>query len=243
MRKFISYPLLALIFFLFLNVAVWRQAHVVQAPWANVPPAPEKEKSAMIALSDKQLAYRYYGLMLQNTGSIGAQDVSLNDIDYAKLQDWLFLEDYLDPVSNHVPMLAAQYFGAIEDSEKLNYIHDYLAVVGVRPYNNKWRWLAHGVFIARHVQKDNDKALEMAYKLASNKDPDMATWAKQMPAFILNDQGDTNTAYEIMLNILIDNVDIMSPQEIFYMRDYICNTLLDERPKSDKPDFCTEINS
>lgn len=242
MRRFFSYPFLTLIFFLILNFALWKQTHKVQLPWTNVPPVPEEKRADMLTLGDKQLAYRYYALMLQNLGSIGAHDVSLKKIDYAKLQKWLFLEEYLDPVSNVIPMMAAQYFGAVDDSDKLDYITAYLAQAGSQPHNNRWRWLAHGVFLARHVQKDNEKALALAYKLAENKDPTLAAWAKQMPVFILNDQGDKDTAYKIMLNILISNVDTMSPQEITYMRDYICHTLLVEKPKLEKPEFCSEIS-
>ena len=134
--------------------------------------------------------------------------------------------------------LGATYFGAVQDKEKLRYIFDYLAQVGARPDGEKWRWLGHAVFLAKHELKDNEKALELAYILADNKNPDLADWAKQMPAFILQEQGQPELAYKIMLNILISNIDTMHPNEINYMQDYICNKLLVDLQNVETPAFC-----
>ncbi len=241
MKKVVRPSYLVLLVFFVANFFLWSVTKTIRLPWTNVPSVPEYNKAAMLTLGDKQLAYRYYALMLQNLGSIGGRDVSLLTMDYSKLEDWFFLEHYLDPESNTVPMLAARYFGAINDNDRLNHVINYLEVAGQRPTNQKWRWLGHAVFLARHIQKDNDRALELAYKLSANKAPDLGTWAKQMPVFILNEQGDTDLAYKIMLNILISNVDTMHPNEIFYMKDYICNTILKEDSISVKPEFCFEI--
>lgn len=233
-------PFLFFLLLFFANVTFWSFSHKVQSSWANVPPVPKHEKASMLALGDKQLAYRYYATMLQNIGNVGGRSVSLKEYDYKLLKDWFFLGDYLDPLSNSVPLLAATYFGAVDDNEKLNYVLDYLAVAGARPEGEKWRWLGHAVFLAKHQQKDNKRALELAYKLAENKSPDLADWAKQMPAFILQEEGQSELAYKIMLNILISNVDTMHPNEISYMKDYICNTLVVDLKNIEIPPFCSK---
>ena len=46
---------------LFLNISFWLHAKNIQTEWANVPPVPAKENATMMALSDKQLAYRAFG--------------------------------------------------------------------------------------------------------------------------------------------------------------------------------------
>lgn len=226
--------------FLVANVAFWSFSHKVQSSWANVPPVPKQESASLLALGDKQLAYRYYATMLQNLGNTGGRGVALKKYDYAKLKEWFLLNHKLDPISDAVPMLAATYFGAVDDKEKIDHVLDYLAVAGKRPEGEKWRWLAHGVFLARHVQKDNDRALELAYILADNKSPDLPDWAKQMPAFILQAKGQSELAYKIMLNILISNVDTLHPNEINYMQDYICNTLLPDLENTEAPPFCNQ---
>ena len=56
--------------------------------------------------------------------------------------------------------------------------------------------------------------------------------------FILQEEGQSELAYKIMLNILISNADAMHPNEVNFMTDYICNTLLVDLPHIPKPDFC-----
>ena len=220
------------------NLYLWQNIHKIEKTWANVPPVPSNNTASVITLGDKQLAYRIYAIMLQNIGSIGGKTVSLKDYNYQDLKKWFFLQHGLDQKSNITPMLAAQYFGAIEEPEKLDAVFDYLTLVGSDPTGEKWRWLGHAVFLAKHIMKDNNKALELANKLAQNKNPDLADWAKQMPAFILQEQGQSELAYKIMLNILISNIDTLHPSEIFYMKEYICLTLLPDLPETPKPDFC-----
>jgi hypothetical protein len=238
MARHLYLPSFVLCLFVFLNALFWQQSHRILFKWPNVPPAPQYEQARLMALGDEQLAYRYNGIVLQNMGSEDGQMAALQEYDYNRLKNWFFLEDALDPVSDFIPVLAAYYYGAVNDKEKLDEVLDYLAVIGQRPYNEKWRWLGHAVYLARHQQKDNDRALELAYKLAANKDPDLADWAKQMPAFILQAKGDSELAYDIMLSLLVSNADKMHPNEVFFMKDYICRTLLPEMPEKQPPEFC-----
>ncbi|NCO02974.1 MAG: hypothetical protein GW903_02145 [Alphaproteobacteria bacterium] len=232
---------LIFVFALFLNVSFWVYSKTVQTKWANVPPVPKSESATMMALSDKQLAYRGYNTMLQNIGSTGGYVASLLDYNYADLKQWFFLLDHLDPVSDVTPFLASYYYGAVKDSKKLDHVLDYLAIVGTRDFGNKWRWLGHGVFIARHIQKDNVRALELANILAANQNPDIGIWAKQMPAIIQQSEGNTEEAYKIMINLIQDSSETLHPNEINYMVDYICNTILKEDTTLQKPDFCDNL--
>lgn len=231
-------------FFIFCLIAMilsWFLTKDLKAQWLNVPPTPSVNTASFVGLGDDQFSYRYYAVMLQNLGNTSGRVQSLKSYNYETLGQWFFLLDKLDSNSNVIPLLAAYYFGAITDAEKLEYVFDYLAVVGQRPEREKWRWLGHAVFLARHIVKDDDKALELAYLLASNPSPDLGDWAKQMPAFILagrGQEGDTREAYEIMMNMLIDNVDTLHPNEINFMTDYICNTILIDDNTIEKPEFC-----
>lgn len=223
---------------LILTILLWKHSHTIQAEWSNVPPVPSIQFAGSSGLSDNQFAYRMNGIMLQNLGSVGGQGINLREYNYSQLSDWFLLQDSLDEVSNFMPFLAAYYYGAVDTPEKLRHIFDYLTVVGTRPYGDKWRWLAHGVFLARYTVKDNSKALEMAHILAQNKDPDIGVWARQLPALIYQAEGDTEEAYNVMMNILKDSIDELHPNEINFMRDYICNTILKEKPRESKPALC-----
>lgn len=220
------------------NIAFWVHARRLQATWDIVPPAPEMSQAIMAHLGDPQLAYRHYGLVLQNLGDTGGRKTALADYDYDALTQWFYLEDSLDPVSNYVPNLAAFYYGSVMVTEKIKPLVRYLAYVGERAEGRKWRWLAQAVYLARHVQKDPDLALSLAYRLAALPDPAMPVWTRQMPAFILRDRGDKEAAYEIMARILVTGADAMAPEEVLYMRDYICSKLL-KTAQAAKDPICT----
>ncbi len=228
--------------FLAINIAFWQKSKNIQKEWPNIPYAPTLEETKIIHLGNEQLAYRIYAAALQNMGSVDGRSISLKDYDYSRLYEWFSLTYELDPKSDVVPLLAAYYFGGINDSEKLEYVLGYLEIVGSSPLGEKWRWLGHAVYIARHIMNDNDRALQLAYKLAGNKNPDLADWAKQMPVYILEDQGDTELAYKIMLNLLITNAENLHPNELFFMQDYICNNLITKDSNLSDPGFCEALS-
>jgi len=224
--------------FLALNIAFWSQSKSLQKSWSNVPPAPSIDRAGMIGLSDPQFAYRLYGTFLQNFGNAGGRFVNLREYDYTRLKDWFFVQDSLDERSNFTPLIAAHYFGAVDQNDKINEVLDYLKVVGTRPYGEKWRWLGHGVFLARYTMKDNERALELANILAQNQDPDIGIWARQMPAIIHQSEGNTDEAYAVMMNILKDSIDELHPNEINFMKEYICDKILADKPQGQKPELC-----
>ncbi len=213
---------------LVLNFLFWTQSRPVKARWLNVPPTPGYHQVILSSLGDKQLAYRSISMMLQNLGSIGGDVRPLGEYNYDELTQWFFLSAALDERSDFVPYLAAYYYGAGQDTEKLRYMMPYLYDVGTLPYPNKWMWLAQGAFLARHRVGDLDLALEFANTLANLENPGLPVWTRQMPAFIRYAQGEKEAAYDIMKQIMVSGADTLPPQEIFVMKEYICTKILDE---------------
>jgi len=217
------------IFAVALNVVHWFSVREAQARWLNVPPVPSRNAALSMALGDAQLAYRINALMLQNLGDEGGRTTALKDYDYERLGQWFSLQDSLDERSNFIPFLAAYYYGAGQDASKFPPLIDYLAEVGRKPYPQKWRWLAQAVWLARFRMEDTDRALELAYDLSDIKQPNMPIWARQMPAFIHAARGEKEAAYDMMLGVLRSGIESgdMHPNEINFMRDFICTRLLD----------------
>src|SRR5688572_18893035 len=123
------------IYFLFVAVLtaqifVWAQIKDVRARWMNVPPITTEQVVTAFTLGDAQLAYRTIGLMLQNFGDSGGRVTAFRDYDYERLAAWLHLETELDPVSNYAPFLAAYYFSAVDNPQKISLLADYLHKVG-----------------------------------------------------------------------------------------------------------------
>ncbi len=230
--------------FLFLalvaNIGLWFSARGVQAKWMNVPPAPEQRFASAYGLGDPQLSYRSVGIMIQNMGDSGGRTTSLDDYNYEELVKWFFLQDFLDPYSNYVPYLAAFYFGGVQDPQKFKPVLDYLVAVGSRVDGEKWRFLAHAVYLARFELEDQDLALRLAQKLAAVNNPKMPHWTRQMPAFIMNAQGKKEAAYALLLEMLKTDPKNLAPNESNFLRGYICERIL-EKSEADLNPLCKDI--
>jgi hypothetical protein len=192
-----------------------------------VPPVPSTRGAIMMSLGDAEFSYRFLAITLQNLGDVGRDVTPLKNYDYEKLGKWFFLLHSLDPASDHVPMIAAYYFGATRIPGNVAVIVDYLGVVGQIPAGEKWRWLAQAAYLAQHRMNNVDLALKFAYKLVSmNRDEgiEMPQWARQMPAFILNNHGDKEAAKKLMSNMLVSEKTAL-PEEVNFMKSFLIEQL------------------
>ncbi|MGB0720007.1 MAG: hypothetical protein ACPGRX_06015 [Bdellovibrionales bacterium] len=231
---------ISLAFALLFNIALWFYARPLQATWLNVPPVPTEFRALSMTLGDKQFAYRAVATMLQNFGSTGGRVTPIKNYNFQTLADWFFLSYHLDPQSDFAPMLAALYYGSSQDPQKIRPLLEYLKVAGNSAEGEKWRWLAHAVFLARFDVKDNDLALDLARTLSAIPNDHMPMWARQMPANVLRDQGKKEAALQLMLGLLESNHDKVHPNEVNAMVDYICTRIL-EPQEAQSYELCDTI--
>ncbi len=225
----IPYKLLSVFFVvLALNVGLWASVKSVRLQWNNVPPVPSKVSALWTGLGDEQFAYRLYGLFIQNMGDTGGRVVSLYQFNYEDLAKWFMLAHELDPRSDYAPFLAGYFFGNVRDPEKLRPIVEYLDVASGNGEGQKWRFLGQAAFLARFKMEDMELALRLANKLSNFDNPDLAPWAKQMPAFVLRAQGEKEAAFEMMVSLLQTERENLHPNEVNAMLDFICTRTLDE---------------
>ena len=217
------------------NILFWSHSRTVFSEWDNVPPAPTQTTATLWGLGDSEITYRLFGYLLQNMGNTGGNFQPLKKYDYAALEKWFFVAQYLDPRADYVPFLAAYYFGAVEDEpERISHIVNYLHSEGQAAYPEKWRWLPQAIYLARHKEGNKPRALEMANQLAA-MDGDLPPWARQMPAFIEMDMGNKQASYEIMMRMLVTEQDKLPPNEINAIKDYICTRTLDKAEAAQNP--------
>lgn len=207
-----------------INLAFWLAGADVQARWANVPPVPSRQGALTMGMGDSEFAYRSGAITLQNLGDDGSSITPLKDYDYVALGRWFDLLDNLDPASDHVPMVAAYYFGATRVPSDARIVAQYLGRIGTVPVGEKWRWLAQGAYMARHRVHDLDFALDLAYKLArmpdTNPQKPLPIWARQMPAQILKDKNEKEDAIYLMKQVLMTDPDLV-PADINFMTGYL----------------------
>jgi hypothetical protein len=207
--------------------ALWFVGSDLTARWAGVPPVPSPRAATAMMLGDAQLAYRSGAMTLQNLGDSGGRVTPLKEYDYARLGQWFATLDALDPAADHVPMIAAYYFGATRVPGDIRYVIDYLEHAGDSPVAQKWRWLAHAAYLSRHRLNDMPRALDIAYKLARLEPLDgrpLPLWARQMPALLLGEQGDRDAARALIMQMLMED-DHLHPNEVNFMRGYLSEQL------------------
>lgn len=219
LKKAVNAGLLAV---LGLNFMLWYASSDVYARWEGVPPPPSERGARLMTLGDAQFSYRFGAITLQNLGDGGGRVTSLRDYDYGRLGKWFWLLNSLDPASNHVPMAAAYYFGGSGTPKDIRIVVEYLAAIGVNPVGNKWRWLVHAIFLARHHLNDLKLALDLAYRLAKMEPigDTLPEWARQMPAFVLTEQGDKQAARKIIENLLLGGRRF-HPNEVNFMKHWL----------------------
>lgn len=225
---------------LLLQGALWFHFRDVRARWLNVPPVISDVSAGVSGLGDSQLSYRFYGVMLQNMGDTGGQTTALSFYDYEKLSGWFFLMDRLDPYGTFMPFLASFYYGGVDDPNRLRHVTTYLATIGQRPGDERWRWLARAVYLARFKIKDLPWAYDLSLKLAALPEEGQPLWTRQMPAFIKNAQGNKKESLAIMLEILKSSANTAHPNEINHTMDYICMRILEGKERS-LYDFCDNV--
>lgn len=185
--------------------------HNMRDTWPGIAPPPSASEALFYGFGDQQLSYRTVGLTLQNAGDTGGRVTNFKDYDYTVVENWLWLADALDDKANYVPSLAAYYFSAAKEPEKLMHLIGYLSHVGAEATNERWRWLAHAVFLARFEIKDQTLALDLAKKMAAIDSPDMPMWTKVMPAYVENARGDKKSARDLLL-LIVANPQISQQQ-------------------------------
>lgn len=222
------------------NFGVWHYTSPRVPVWENVPIAPSAMGTTAAFLGDKELAYRSMALTLQSFGNDAGQVQAFKDYNYENLGTWFNLTDSLDPKAEYVPFLAAYYFSASQDPQKIMPIITYLRRIGTYPEDDKWRYLGHAVFLAYHKMNNNALALELADELEKTYKPGMPAWPLQMKAILASKMGEKEMAYNLMLDAIQNKKEGVDPVEINYMVDQICNHILTPEKRKTNP-LCDNV--
>ena len=224
---------ISLVVVLLLQVTFWYFTKHIKPEMIIVPNVPTKNTVGLLSLGDDQFYFRQLAFKIQNAGDSWGRFTALKDYNYEKLQQWFFLLDKLDSKSNFVPTLASYYYSQTQTPSDTIYIVDYLRKHVKKDPRAKWWWLSQAVYIANHKLKDKKLALEIAYELADTPhDVKIPMWARQMPAFLHEQLGETNSAKKIIIDIL-ENFDDFTPGELNFMEYFIQDRLKDKKFRSE----------
>ncbi len=211
------YIITVLIVLLMAQVALGLQR---QPPRAGVEPLPEVPALPYLqalSLGDPPFLSRLLVLWLQAHDYQQGISLSYKEVDYARLADWLEASLALDPGHDYPMLLASRVYATVDDPERQRLMLDFVAErFGERPAE-RWRWMAHAIYVARHRLGDERLALEYARLLANQtQSGQVPEWARQMHIFIMADMGQVEAA-KVLLGALAESGELDDPAEKAYL--------------------------
>jgi hypothetical protein len=197
-----------------LNPPAWSDLGHLGAP----PPAAAVR---LTSLSENTFAAYLVLLYLQDFNVPLGRTTPLADMERTTVIRWLDLATDLDPSSRYPYLLAARHFAETGTPEQRKPLLDWIYRRFQERPNERWPWLVHAVFVARHVLHDNALAEYYAAALRTRvTDPNAPSWVTQMELLLRADLGETADA-QVILGGLIKAGQIRSPAELKFLESRI----------------------
>lgn len=212
------------------QVMFWSHSRQVLPEMAIVPEVPGKEAVKALSLGDEQFYFRILALRIQNAGDTFGRFTPLKEYDYSKLAKWFSLLDSLDDRSDYIPSLATYYYSQTQNTPDVRYIVDYLYDHAAHRPEQKWWWLIQAIYLANHKLDNPELALKIGAPLVDAQG--IPLWARHFPAFIHEQQGETEQAWFVIQHVLKEmEEDRLSQQDFNFIKYFI-----EERIQKDLPE-------
>ncbi len=214
----------------------WRAGGRLSAPGANdLPPAPSGIALRLSSLGETAAFARVAMLWLQTFDSRSDNAIPYQQLDYARLTDWLRAILEVDPHSGYPLFSAARVYAENPDARKARQMYDFVEAEFLRDPNARWAPFAHVTLLAKHRLHDLPLALRYASEIQRlTTDPTVPSWARQMEIFILEDMNELEAA-KIMLGGLLATGRIRDPEERRFLQGRLAaieRRLATEHPKN-----------
>ena len=179
------------------------------------PPAPQTVRLA--SLDSPIFAAHLMMLWLQSFDVQPGVSLSFKRLDYQRLKAWLRLILQLHPNGQYPLLSAARVYAEVNDPARQRLMLNFVADEFEHDPTQRWPWLAHAVFVAKHRLKDQAFALSLAERLALHRDnAAIPSWASQMNIFVLEDMGELESA-KVLLGGLLESGKITDPHEQWFL--------------------------
>ncbi len=204
---------------LLLQVAINQQRGQKDRPIKPIPPAPDKSLMTALSFGSPAWTSRLLSLWLQNQDYQQGTSLSLNQLNYATVEDWLSLQLSLDP-SNRYPMMAAMhYYGEVTNQAKVRRMIQFIEKKFPENPMLYWPWMADAVIKARHKLQDKKYAYELAVQLAKETyDLPVPSWVQQTHIFLMEDMGEKEAA-ALLLGALLGSGTLIREEEIRFLQN------------------------
>jgi hypothetical protein len=195
--------------------------HRVDAPAASDlydlgDPPPEAAIRAA-SLGEDVLAGYLLMVYLQDYNVHLGTTTPLAAMDRTSVRRWLDMAGTLDPDTGYPLLLASRHYAETGEPAERRKMLDWVYQRFAERPNQRWPWLVHGVFVARHVLHDSALAETYAAALRTQvDDPKAPSWVRQMDLLLRADLGEMEDA-KIILGGLIAAGQIRTPAELRFL--------------------------
>ena len=187
------------------------QSLVVSKTELASPPASSVVR--LFSLDDNLTAAKLIMLWLQAFDTQPGISLSLKELDYSRVIEWLDLILLLDPNIEYPLIAAARFYAEVPVPDKQRLMIQFIQQKFIQAPNLRWPAMAHAVYIAKHRIKDLELAAECARLLRTHATADsVPDWAKQMQFFVLEDMGELEAA-KILIGGLLESGELEDPQQ------------------------------
>jgi hypothetical protein len=199
------------------NVLYQRQNPPVGFDAVDLGTPPPTTVIRLAALGENVFAGYLVAIFLQNVDVPLGRATPLADLDRSALIRWFDLTTDLDSGSGTPLLLATRHYAETGTPAQRRMMLDWIYRRFEERPNQRWPWLVHGVFVARHVLKDNTLAEFYAAALRTQvSDPTAPAWVRQMDLLLRADLGETEDAH-VILRGLVAGGQIRSPAELKFL--------------------------
>lgn len=190
-----------------------------QAKEQTLPPPPSREMIAAINFGEDILVSQSMALFLQAFDNQPGISIPLQHLDYSTVIQWLDRMLELDSRAQYPLLMATHIYSQAPDPSRQKQMLDFTYQHFFSAPNQRWQWLAHAAIVAKHRLHDLPLALKYAQAIARHANgPGVPHWAQQMPIFILEEMGETESA-KILLGGLLANNALNDPHEIQFLTE------------------------
>lgn len=196
----------------------------LRAPWPQadaqaLPAAPSYQTLAVASFAETIPASQLLALYLQAFDNQPGVSIPFNELDYKTVAHWLERMLELDPGAQYPLLMATHLYTQVPDANKQRLMLDFAYRQFLAAPDQRWSWLAHAAIVAKHQLHDLPLALKYAQAIAKQATgAGVPHWAQQMPIFILEEMGETESA-KILLGGLLANNTLTDPHEILFLTE------------------------
>ncbi len=179
------------------------------------PGAPPSVAAAtLLTLGERAAAAYAMTLYVQTFDSQAGASLGIASLDLMAVRDWLDRSLDLYPQSAYPLLLAARVYAGSARPEQARALLEVVERRFIEAPHQRWQWLAHAVYIARHELNDGALALRYARILRERTTgiADVPAWARQTELLLLADS-DQHAAAQVLLGALLDSGQVADPAE------------------------------